>query len=55
MSIIQINNVIQPTRQQMNQLKRSVKKAARGSYEKQMQVLRRYPKELKKALELARR
>ena len=45
----------QPTEKQMAQLKKSVKKAAKGSYEKQMQVLKQYPKELQKALELAKK
>ena len=55
MTTIQRIKIQQPTEKQMAQLKKSVKKAAKGSYEKQMQVLKQYPQELQKALDLAKK
>lgn len=50
----QIKNIPKPTEKQMAQLKKSVREATKGSYEKQMDFLKQYPKDLKKALRLAK-
>lgn len=44
-----------PTRKQMAQLKKSVREATKGSYEKQLEFLKKYPIELKKAIELTKK
>lgn len=43
-----------PTHKQLEHLKKSVRTATRGSYEKQMAVLEKYPEELALARKLAK-
>jgi hypothetical protein len=43
-----------PTKRQIEHMKKSVKIATRGSYEKQMVVLEKYPEELALARKLAK-
>ncbi len=43
-----------PTQKQLAHMKKSVKTATRGSYEKQMAVLEKYPEELALARKLAK-
>jgi len=43
-----------PTKKQLDHMKRAVRIATRGSYEKQMAVLEKYPEELALARKLAK-
>lgn len=47
-----VRKITIPTPEQLAQLKRSAKKAARWSYEKQLEFLQKYPKDFENAIEL---
>lgn len=47
-------NIMTPTKKQLEHMRQSVRIATRGSYEKQMAVLEKYPEELALARKLAK-
>lgn len=47
-------NIMTPTKKQIAHMTKSVRIATRGSYEKQMAVLEKYPEELALARKLAK-